>query len=135
MLLTDKIEKIMFDNSLSVDDFLSKTQFSRGTYYNIKSGKKKRLNPEQAKVINKLYPEYTFDWLMGSDEVDEGANYGIKKGGLGVYLDRQHELLLLEDATYKIWYDKRVAVDAMKMVKDLLSKKQARILRVFLQIP
>jgi hypothetical protein len=118
MALYEKIAKIMFDNSLSVDAFLSRTGFSKGTYYSIKNGEKTELSPEQASVINKAYPEYTFDWLTSVSEPREEYREGI-----GVYLNNNHERLLVEDATYGLWFDKMVSLEAIRMLKELLANK------------
>ena len=37
---------------------------------------------------------------------------------LGVFLDSNHEALLKEDVTYKMWYEKRIAIDTRTMMTD-----------------
>lgn len=77
MTLYDKITVVLFENGLSVTDFLEETEFSKGMFYSIKSGKKNILTPLQAKKIIDLYPKHTFEWL---NDVSEKADYsGVRE--------------------------------------------------------
>lgn len=80
---------------------------------------------EQIKVIAKhegVLDDFEMK-VMGIDGVMEPmAEYASGKN-LGVFLNKNHEALLNSDATYQMWFDKMVSLEAMKMIKDLISNK------------
>ncbi len=70
MPLYDKILRIQFDEGLGVNDFVEKVGFSKGLYYDIKSGHKTELSPVQSKLVTDVFPKITQEWLCDkSDKV------------------------------------------------------------------
>jgi|TARA_Y100000310_G_C20704425_1_gene834096 hypothetical protein len=127
MDLFKRIERIIFDEGLSLSEFYDKSGFSSKVYYAIKNGDKTSLKPSQAKKLNEAFPNYTYDWLMGNTSIvnEPNVSYGsimdlAKEGKLGVVLNKNHNALLEMDESYGLWFDKMVNVAALKLLKEKL---------------
>lgn len=127
MGLFERIERIIFDEGLSLSEFYDKSGFSSKVYYAIKNGDKTSLKPSQAKQLNEAFPNYTYDWLVGKTSMtkEPTATYGTimdlaEEGRLGVVLNKNHNLLLEKDESYGLWFDKMVNVAALKLLKEKL---------------
>lgn len=66
MKVFDKIEKILKEKRLGVNDFLDLTGFPKTSYYSLKSGKTESITHKVAYRISDAFPEYTVDWLLES---------------------------------------------------------------------
>ena len=127
MELFERIERIIFEEGLSLGEFYSKSGLSSKVYYAIKNGDKTSLKPSQAKKLNKAFPNFTYDWLMGKTSVvnEPTVTYGsimdlAEEGKLGVVLNKNHNTLLEMDESYGLWFDKMVNVAALKLLKEKL---------------
>lgn len=125
MGLIKRIERIIFDEGLTLGEFYSKSGISSKVYYAIKNGTKKELKPSQAKMIVEAFPDYSYEWLMGEKNMlnEPTANYGsvmdlAKEGKLGTILNKNHNALLEMDESYGLWFDKVVHVAALKLLRE-----------------
>jgi transcriptional regulator with XRE-family HTH domain len=68
MSLKDKINKIIVEQKISGAQFARDIGIQRSAAYNILKGKTKKLNPETAKKIAATYNEYSYSWLVETDD-------------------------------------------------------------------
>ena len=73
MNLYEKIQKIQAEYGLGTVEFIEKTGLSNGLYYNIKNGKKTKLSPVQASLINKHFPKFSLQWLTEISNEDSNS--------------------------------------------------------------
>lgn len=130
MDLFELFELIIFEEKIDLTTFLEKSKISKTVYYAVKKGNKTKLKPEQAQNINSAFPNYSYDLLMGNVGLvsEPSATCGTvmdlaNKGRLGVVLNKNHKMLLEQDESYALWYDKMVNIEAMKLLKETLSNK------------
>lgn len=127
MSLIKKIERIIFDEGLTLGEFYSKSGITSNVYYAIKNGSKTKLKPSQAKKLTEAFPNYSYEWLMGEKNMlnEPTATYGsimdlAKEGKLGTILNKNHNALLEIDESYGLWFDKVVHVAALKLLREKL---------------
>lgn len=127
MELFERLERIIFDEGMTLSEFYEKSGISSKVYYAIKNGEKTSLKPSQAKKINQAFPKYTYDWLLGKTDMlnEPTATYGTvmdlaKEGKLGMVLNKNHNALLDMDESYGLWFDKAVHVAALRLLKEKL---------------
>lgn len=68
MTIFEKIEKILIDKRIGINDFVEKTGFPKTSYYALKKGKANSITHKVAYKINDVYPDYTIEWLMDDEE-------------------------------------------------------------------
>lgn len=126
MELIDRLDHIIYKEGISQKEFFDKSGFPKSSYYNIKSGKKKSLRPNEARSICDVFGDYDYDWLMGQKELppeDVSDSSSIlelaENGRLGKTMLDLHEKLLKIDDTYMLWFDKEVNVRALKILKEM----------------
>lgn len=60
MTLYEKIQNILYEEKIGVNEFLELTRFSKGMYYSIKNGEKTELKPLHVKAITDAFPNSSF---------------------------------------------------------------------------
>lgn len=127
-----KIEKIRIEQGLGINDFINSTGISKTSYYALKDGRTEKLT---SKTINKIvdtYPQYTYEWLSGSNltvlkSTNEINEVGSKITQLQTLEDIanfviDHEKELQEVNSFKYWLKTRTLENREEELKSFINQ-------------
>ena len=125
MILYDKIRLIQSEYGIGAVEFIEKSGFSNGMYYDIKSGKKKSLSPVQIKKLKDIFPEFDFSLFNIKNKIKKNLSKAVLDSIRNIetledvsnfIVDYEDELKNIE--VFKLWLKTKVQEGVIKVLSS-----------------